>query len=259
MAFDLDNYQEVKERIPLFYLTYPEGRITTELLSEDSISCTVRAYLWKNAEEQGQCTPLSTGIAKEWDITHPNGSTIVKKYTENAETSAIGRAMANLSMFIGERPSREEMNAADVEAPKPKPKAKKAPPPPEDIEEHSLLEVALSYPDTELISQSQGGAIPVHQDGNPVYIVGEFRNKPAPLCWKHKGKGEFANEPKAMWLTKWDDEEKEGNENWKITRNNISDDSMYKCSTKDAECGSEDGYCNRLVTLSEFNRKHVAL
>ena len=34
MAFNLDNYEEVKDRIPLFYLTYPEGRITTEIVLE---------------------------------------------------------------------------------------------------------------------------------------------------------------------------------------------------------------------------------
>ena len=112
MAFNLENYDEVKDRIPLFYEQFPDGRITTEIISEDSTGVTIKAYLWKNAEEQVMNAPLATGLAREF----PGGR--IDKYTENGETSAIGRAIANFNL-IGEKgkknrtfPSREEMESA---------------------------------------------------------------------------------------------------------------------------------------------------
>ena len=111
--FNLDNYDEVKDRLPLFYEQFPDGRITTEVINEDSTGVTIKAYLWKNPEEQAMGAPLATGIAREV----PGGR--IDKYTENGETSAIGRALANYNL-IGEkgkknqqRPSREEMESAD--------------------------------------------------------------------------------------------------------------------------------------------------
>jgi len=111
--FNLDNYDEVKDRLPLFYEQFPDGRITTEVISEDSTGVTIKAYLWRNAEEQAMGAPLATGLAREV----PGGR--IDKYTENGETSSIGRALANYNL-IGEkgkknqkRPSREEMESAD--------------------------------------------------------------------------------------------------------------------------------------------------
>ena len=111
--FNLDNYDEVKDRLPLFYEQFPDGRITTEVINEDSTGVTIKAYLWKNPEEQAMGAPLATGIAREV----PGGR--IDKYTENGETSAIGRSLANYNL-IGEkgkknqqRPSREEMESAD--------------------------------------------------------------------------------------------------------------------------------------------------
>ena len=112
--FNLDNYDEVKDRIPLFYDLFPDGRITTEVISEDSTGVTIKAYLWKNVEEQAMNAPLATGLAREF----PGGR--IDKYTENGETSAIGRAIANKNL-LGEKgkknrtfPSREEMASAQA-------------------------------------------------------------------------------------------------------------------------------------------------
>ena len=106
MPINLDNYEMVKDRLPLFYEKYPDGRITSEIISEDSTGVTIRAFLWKDLNEQAHETPLPTGIAREV----PGG--FIDKYTENCETSAIGRALANLNMYSKDRPSREEMESA---------------------------------------------------------------------------------------------------------------------------------------------------
>ena len=112
MAINLEDYEMVKDRLPLFYEKYPDGRIFTEPVREDETGVTIRAYLYKNMDEQAHNTPLTTGIAREM----PGG--FIDKYTENCETSAIGRALANLNLFKrnsdlkNDFPSREEMVSA---------------------------------------------------------------------------------------------------------------------------------------------------
>lgn len=103
--FNVEDYEMVKDRIPLFLEKYPEGRINTEVISENN-GVTMKAYLYKSLEEQVSCAPLSTGIAREV----PGG--FIDKYYENCETSAIGRALANINLYSGDRPSYEEMNSA---------------------------------------------------------------------------------------------------------------------------------------------------
>jgi hypothetical protein len=116
--FNVDEYEMVKDRIPLFYEQNPDGRITAEILEMTDRHAVVKAYLWKNAEEQGLNVPLATGIARDLA-----GGTIEKFY-ENCETSAIGRALANLNMFAKNRPSLEEMQSADsIKNSQPQPKS----------------------------------------------------------------------------------------------------------------------------------------
>ena len=247
MAFNLDDYEMVKDRIPLFYAEFPDGRITTEIVSETDSSCTIRAFLWKNAEEQANLCPLSTGIAKEW------AGGMIEKYTENCSTSAIGRAISNRAIYgkvateTGNRPSREEMSAVRTDAPKAAN--------PNDIEEHSLLEEVLAQPGTELVSQVQGSAIPIHKDGNPMYVVSDFKGEMQPRCAKHMGKGDYASEPARMWPVEWDPHQKEGNDNWKIQKVGASE-SIYKCTAQDSS--EPEKYCLRFVTQAEFKAKHVA-
>ena len=104
--FNLDDYEMVKDRIPLFFAEYPDGRINTEIISESANGVTIKAYLYKSLEEQVSCAPVSTGIAREV----PGG--FIDKYYENCETSSIGRALANINLYSGDRPSFEEMNSA---------------------------------------------------------------------------------------------------------------------------------------------------
>ena len=105
MAFNLDDYEEVKDRIPLFFEKYPDGRVYTEILSDTPERVVMRTSLYKNLDEQYQKCPLATGIAHE----EPGGH--IAKYYENCETSSYGRALANLDIKsdTAPRPSREEM------------------------------------------------------------------------------------------------------------------------------------------------------
>jgi hypothetical protein len=108
MAYDLSKYEEVKDRIPVFYNLYEDGRITTEIVSEDEKHVTIKAYLYKNEAQQSKGNAMATGHAME----KPGG--MIPAYTEVCETSAIGRALANAYIFgdpSKPRPSKEEMSS----------------------------------------------------------------------------------------------------------------------------------------------------
>jgi len=101
MAWDLSNYETVEDRIDAFYKDNQDGRILTEIhtLSADKVIFKALVYV-------GEIL-VATGFAYEKE-----GSTPVNKtsHIENAETSAIGRALANYNYAKkGARPSREEM------------------------------------------------------------------------------------------------------------------------------------------------------
>lgn len=119
MSFNLKDYAEVKDRIPIFWQRYPEGRIWTEQVMFDLESGTVEfvCHLFRDHEAE---KPIATGWAYE-----VIGSSSVNRTSavENCETSAIGRALANLSIHgktgMEPRPSREEMRKAKPETAEP--------------------------------------------------------------------------------------------------------------------------------------------
>ena len=103
-GYDLDRYAPVARRITLFYERYPAGRIITALVERDANAVIFRARVYRTAEEQN---PAATGWALERE---GDGDVNVVACLENTETSAIGRALANLGFTASaERPSREEM------------------------------------------------------------------------------------------------------------------------------------------------------
>lgn len=121
MRFNLEDYEEVKDRIPRFLERFPDGRIVTQIIhptNGDGFGTVVFvAELFKDMAEQHQHCPLATGWALESEGSSPVNKT---SHLENCETSAIGRALANLGIQGKLRPSREEMakvQRAEVERP----------------------------------------------------------------------------------------------------------------------------------------------
>lgn len=110
-TLDLSTYTPVAERIRLFYERFPSGRIVTELVSSESRDgatvVTFRALAFRAATD---AEPAATGWASERD---DDGEINAVACLENAETSAIGRALANLGFATSVRPSREEMAKAN--------------------------------------------------------------------------------------------------------------------------------------------------
>lgn len=117
MAFNLDDYEPVADRIERFWNDHAEGRILTELVHSDGKTFIVKALIYRGYKLNGEAVgPDATGYAEE-----VIGSTNVNRTSalENCETSAIGRALANLGYAVKNRASREEMAKAQP-APRPR-------------------------------------------------------------------------------------------------------------------------------------------
>ena len=110
LVFDAGEYAPVADRITLFYARYPTGRILTRLISRTRFEITVQAFVFRSVSE---VRPSATGLASE---RIGDGDVNTVACLENTETSAIGRALANLGLTASaHRPSREEIDKANRE------------------------------------------------------------------------------------------------------------------------------------------------
>ena len=111
-------YTEVHQRIKAFRMCYPEGFITTEMLSNVNGVCYFKATA--GYRDNGQHIVLGTGHAYEKE-----GSTFINQtsYVEVAETSAVGRALGMCGFGIDTSvASAEEVQNAIANQSKPEPK-----------------------------------------------------------------------------------------------------------------------------------------
>jgi hypothetical protein len=105
MRFDINQYETVEQRVKRFLDIHPDGRIITdcEIGGVDGMWL-FRALVFLNADEQERGLPKATGYASERD-----GGPQSEWKAELGETSAIGRALANMGLHGSKRPSAEEM------------------------------------------------------------------------------------------------------------------------------------------------------
>lgn len=106
MAFNLQDYQTVQERINLFRAQYPNGRIINEIVLINEQQVVVKASIYL---DETSVHPACIDFAQE-----TVGSTNINKssFLENCTTSATGRAISLLGGQFspkGKKPSREEM------------------------------------------------------------------------------------------------------------------------------------------------------
>jgi hypothetical protein len=106
-GFDPALYAPVSERVTLFFASHPSGRIITELVSRTDREVIFKALVYRASADH---EPAATGWAAERE---GDGDINVVACLENTETSAVGRALANLGFTASkERPSAEEMAKA---------------------------------------------------------------------------------------------------------------------------------------------------
>ena len=105
------DYAEVNQRIKAFRMVYPEGTITTELLSNVNGVCIFRAVVSNN---EGKVIGTGTAYEKE-------DSSFINKtsYIENCETSAVGRAlgMCGFGIDVSVASAEEVANAIQNQEP----------------------------------------------------------------------------------------------------------------------------------------------
>jgi hypothetical protein len=107
--FNLDEYETVEERIKRFYSMASDGRIVTEcVIPGTDGKWLFKAYVYLTAGDQANGLPKATGYASETE-----GGPQADWKAELGETSAIGRALANMDLSGNKRASREEMQKVE--------------------------------------------------------------------------------------------------------------------------------------------------
>lgn len=109
MSFNLQDYEPVEERIRRFYKEYPDGRITTEWVDfaqeeNKPWRFMFKATIYLSADDHEKRLPKATGYASEMETGKQ-----AQWAAELAETSSIGRALANMNLSGNKRATREEM------------------------------------------------------------------------------------------------------------------------------------------------------
>ena len=105
-TFDLDSYATVQERISQFYQDFPDGSIRTFMVKSDGPEVVFEARAYRTPEEAAMGV-YTSGWAREIEGKNPVNRTA---HLENCESSAVGRALANLGYATdARRPSRSEM------------------------------------------------------------------------------------------------------------------------------------------------------
>ena len=103
--FNLQDYDPVENRIHAFWTNHETGRIHTEIVLINETEIVIKASVYADRDDP---RPVAIGFAQE------NRKTSPIHFTELCETSAIGRALANLGYSPNIknkslRASREEM------------------------------------------------------------------------------------------------------------------------------------------------------
>jgi hypothetical protein len=107
MAFNLDEYTPVSERIKQFWIDHPNGAIHSELVFDDGKRCVVKTVLWLDKDD---AQPTTVDYAEE--LLTDRGVNATSRIENCVRLARVGRALAAAG-YLGadwtKKPSREEM------------------------------------------------------------------------------------------------------------------------------------------------------
>ena len=104
MAFNINDYETVEVRLARFISDFPDFRIDTQLVEASDTRFIVRSAIYRTFLD---AVPFATGLAFEMVSDRGVNSTSA---LENAETSSLGRSLANAGYAAkGKRASQTEM------------------------------------------------------------------------------------------------------------------------------------------------------
>ncbi len=129
-AFVPDDYVSVKDRVDKFWKEYPDGSIRTTI-NEETTEGLITGWICLASVRKDAATdyPIATGYARQELLTTAplkrNGepNEFAPEWTspvEVVETSAIGRALANMGYQTKGRPSQEEVRKAHAKSDQPR-------------------------------------------------------------------------------------------------------------------------------------------
>lgn len=166
MAFNLDDYEPVENRISSFWLKWPNGRIITSIVAVDEKQIVMKAEVFTDREDP---RPATVDFAQEYI----GGSKLTQNsWLEVCATSAIGRALADLDFVKtkGKRPSREEMRKAVTEPKTPK------------LDGQALIVSAIEKASEGNLEALRALYKEAQQDGQPQDVLDEIMKIAAPLA-----------------------------------------------------------------------------
>ena len=188
MPNQLEGYESVAERLEKFWILYPAGRISVEIVYQDGQRYIVKSDLYRDIND---LIPFATDFAEEV-------RTSANRFPlENASTSSIGRSLhtGGLSKFSDgiARPSFEEMRRVNLSV---VPAAEVNVTEPRDLWSFGS---ALDLTVNQIVAGSVPDEAPTCQHGHRIWKEGESaRGKYAGWVCSEKNK---TNQCKANWLT----------------------------------------------------------